>query len=199
MNVISISGEIVSDPVFSHRCHRERFFEFYVSVIRISGTPDVLRCVASELMLEKIVTGKMIRIDGEIRTRNQGKHLIVYVFADSIEDSCYSDNHVELRGYICKKPSIKESFSGRNICEFFIAHNRIHGNSDYIPCISWGRNAFRTEKIAVGTEVEVVGRLQSREYMKKLENGEKETRTAYELSVSELCVWESEDEQSNDV
>lgn len=189
MNQISISGEVATNPVFSHRYHREKFYEFFVSVTRTSGTADVLRCIASELMIDKISIGETIRIDGEIRTCNRGKHLIVYVFVNSVEESCYSDNYVELRGFICKQPRIKKTYSGRYICEFLIAHNCPHGNSDYIPCISWGRNAFRTERIAIGTEVEAIGRLQSREYTKKLNDGEEEVRVAYELSVSELCVW----------
>lgn len=197
MNQINISGEVVSNPLFSHRIKGEKFYEFFLSSTRTSGVRDVIRCIISELMLSQVSMGEMIDISGEIRTCNKESHLFIYVFATSIEESNYYDNYAKLRGFVCRKPELRRTGTGRDICDLLIAVNRPYGKSSYIPCISWGRNAYRTALLEVGSEIEIDGRLQSREYVKFLDNGEKETRVAYELSVSELCLWEEYDEHKN--
>ena len=64
--------------------------------------------------------------------------------------------------------------------------------SDYIPCICWGRNARFAGKLSVGSHVAIWGRIQSREYQKKIGNDQVISKTAYEVSVSKMECLESE-------
>ena len=50
----------------------------------------------------------------------------------------------------------------------------------------------------VGTEVKLVGRVQSRTYEKKFEDGTSETRIAYEVSVGSLEIINEEDNQEKE-
>lgn len=70
--------------------------------------------------------------------------------------------------------------------DLLLAVNRPYGKSDYIPCICWGRNARYASAFAVGGHVLIWGRIQSREYVKKLGENQAEKRIAYEVSVSKL-------------
>ena len=82
---------------------------------------------------------------------------------------------------------------GREICDLMLAVNRMYNKSDYIPCIAWGRNAGYAEKLGVGTKLVIEGRMQSREYKKKLEDGTAEMRKAFEVSVVKLEEAETEE------
>jgi len=97
-------------------------------------------------------------------------------------------NEVVLDGFICKKPIYRKTPFGREISDILLAVNRAYNKSDYIPCIAWGRNARFCENVPVGTEVRIVGRVQSREYEKKYEDGTVEKKVAYEVSVSSLEI-----------
>ena len=67
-----------------------------------------------------------------------------------------------------------------------LAVNRPYSKSDYIPCICWGRNARYASAFTVGGHVLLWGRIQSREYTKKITETETQKRVAYEVSVSKL-------------
>ena len=95
-------------------------------------------------------------------------------------------NHILLEGYICKKPVYRKTPLGREIADLLLAVNRPYGKSDYIPGICWGRNARYASGFEVGEHVQILGRIQSRDYVKKISETETQTRTAYEVSVSKL-------------
>ena len=95
-------------------------------------------------------------------------------------------NQIFLDGYICKQPVYRKTPLGREIADLLLAVNRPYGKSDYIPCICWGRNARFASAFEVGEHVQVMGRIQSREYMKKITETESQKRVAYEVSVSKL-------------
>lgn len=190
MNKIYLQG-IVSELEFSHEYKGEKFYSFSLSSNRLSGYADKLPCIVPEVNLPYIYEGQTVGICGEVRTRNvevDGKwHLEIYVFVKET-GSCGEDNinYVELQGFICKQPNLRETPLGRTICDVFIAVNRMGDRSDYIPCIFWGRQAVRAAEMEIGKEISITGRLQSREYVKQNIFGECETKTAYELSVVEL-------------
>lgn len=189
MNKIYLQG-IASDLKFSHEYKGENFYSFNLSSNRLSGVADILPCVVSEVIVRHVENGKNIGLCGEVRTRNyveNGKnHLQVYVFVIDFGDCGGDTNYVELQGFICKQPILRETPLGRMICDVIVAVNRQTGQSDYIPCIFWGRQALRVSEMEVGKEISITGRLQSREYVKQNLFGECETKTAYELSVVEL-------------
>lgn len=201
-NQVRMVGEVISDFQFSHETCGEKFYLFDLKIKRLSNEVDVLPVMISERLVNVKESGKgaFVEIDGELRSHN--KHIgektrvVLSIFAIRIEeaDMTVADytNEVMLRGYICKQPNYRDTPLGRDITDFTLAVNRPYGKSDYIPCIAWGRNAIFMGIQEVGTEVIVKGRFQSREYTKKLESGETEIRTAFELSVKNLEVVNNE-------
>lgn len=195
-NQVRMVGEIGSDFQFSHETHGEKFYLFDLNIERLSKTVDVLPILISERIVNVKESGKgaFVEIEGELRSFNkhvgEKSHLVLTIFATRIEevDTTIGLNEVMLRGFLCKKPNYRDTPSGRDITDFSLAVNRPYRQSDYIPCIAWGRNAIFMGMQEVGTEVIVQGRFQSRKYNKTLENGETEIRTAFELSVHKLEV-----------
>lgn len=196
-NQVSIVGEIVSDFVFSHEVFGEGFYMVDVSVKRLSSSADRIPVMISERLLDvtQDYKGEFIQITGQFRSYNRHEEkknrLVLSVFAREVsfveeEDDKVKSNQIFLDGYICKPPIYRKTPLGREIADMLIAVNRPYGKSDYIPCISWGRNARFTSGFEVGGHVQVWGRIQSREYIKKLEGEVTERRTAYEVSVSKL-------------
>lgn len=194
---VSIVGEIVSDFVFSHEVFGEGFYMVDVLVKRLSSSADRIPVMISERLLDVTgdYKGEFIQITGQFRSYNRHEEkknrLVLSVFAREVsfveeDDDKVKSNQIFLDGYICKPPIYRKTPLGREIADMLIAVNRPYGKSDYIPCISWGRNARFTSSFEVGGHVQVWGRIQSREYIKKLEGEVTERRTAYEVSVSKL-------------
>lgn len=193
-NKVTITGEIVSEPEYSHEVYTEGFYEFTLSVPRLSGQVDLLPVTVSERLMEdfSMEIGKVVTVYGQFRSYNkledEKSKLLLTVFARSITEANMeiNPNTVELSGYICKEPMYRTTPFKREICDILIAVNRAYNKSDYIPCIAWGRNARFVNNLQVGEKISVVGRIQSREYQKLNENNEIEIRTAYEVSLSGL-------------
>lgn len=201
MNKIVLAGLVTEEPTFSHEVHGEKFYRFYLSSSRQSGYCDVLMCTVPEIIKNGISEGNKVKVLGEIRTRNvhedDKSHLEVTVFVKEVLLYEKDENNVELDGFICKEPVYRETPFGRQITDLIVASNRERNyKSDYIPCIAWGRNAIRTSEFNVGTRVKVSGRLQSREYNKRLGDETYEVRTAYELSAAMVDAVEESGESN---
>lgn len=205
---IKVSGYVADTPVYSHETHGERFYSFFIESKRESGTLDVLPCVISHNMVERIVANQMVEIEGSIRTFNKkndnGKNkLVLFVFVDSVNNDVVEEfqdiNYVEIDGgFIAKQLDVRQTPMGRVITDFVVAINRTGGRSSYIPCIAWGRMAKLFYADYVGREVKCTGRLQSREYHKILEDGVSETMTAYELSVQNIEFMKEEEKETDE-
>lgn len=201
-NKVCFTGEIVSDAVFSHEVYGEGFYEFFVRVMRLSGQADVLPVTISERLIEgaDLEKGKTICAIGQFRSYNKienGKsRLMLTVFVRELVDDSgdKNPNSILLSGYICKPPVYRTTPFNREIADVLIAVNRAYNKSDYIPCIAWGRNARFVKNLKVGDRVAISGRIQSREYQKKLSETEMKTMTAYEVSVSKLAAFEPGEE-----
>lgn len=199
-NKIELCGVIASVPELNHKTYGENFYGFRLSCSRKSTEKDMLPIIVSDRLVEikDLQVGKKILVKGQVRTFNKHisddkRKLLITVFARDVweveeesESAPEFNNNVKLNGYICKPPVYRVTPKGREIADVLIAVNRTYGKSDYIPCITWGRNARYTGNLDVGTRVDVEGRLQSREYTKKLDDGTEEIRTAYEISVSRI-------------
>ena len=186
-NRIIFSGTVTESTVFSHEIYGEKFYRFFISSERISGVSDVIPVLISEAFLEEIKVGEKIGVDGGIRTYNKHGKLEINVTAKELFYPLdHDENYVEIDGYLCKAPTYRETPFGREISDILIATNRPYGRSDYIPSIVWGRYARKTSKKAIGTRIFAKGRIQSREYIKKLDNREIEIRVAYELSINTI-------------
>ena len=201
-NKVYVSGEIVSEGVFSHEIYGEGFYEFFVSVKRLSGQADVLPVTISERLIKgaDIGRGSQISAIGQFRSYNKidsGKsRLMLTIFVrELLEDAPEKNpNNILLSGYICKPPVYRTTPFNREIADLLIAVNRAYNKSDYIPCIAWGRNARFVKNLCVGDKVAISGRIQSREYQKRLSETDVKTMTAYEVSVSKLAAFDSADD-----
>ena len=203
-NKVALSGQIVEPPRFSHEIYGEGFFEFKLSVLRLSTQADIIPITVSERLMREtpIVVGNHIAVTGQFRSYNKltanHSRLMLTVFARTIGeyDEELNPNVIELDGYICKPPMYRTTPFKREICDILLAVNRAYNKSDYIPCIAWGRNARYVNTLAVGEHITLLGRIQSRQYNKTLEDGSQEVRTAYEVSVSRLTAGVEEHELS---
>ena len=194
-NSITLSGRILSDFAESHQVYGERFYSFYIENQRLSDAVDILPVIISERLLidQSYTPGDNVLIEGQIRSHNNfdgiKTHLKLSVFVKSImpcDAASIPVNRTILDGFICKKPVYRTTPFGREIADILLAVNRAYGKSDYIPAICWGRNAKFVSSLNVGTNVALFGRMQSREYQKRLENGDVITKTAYEVSASKI-------------
>ena len=199
-NSVTISGRVMGEPVYSHEIYGEKFYEVTLSVKRLSGMDDYLPISVSEhLMSETFHDGQMVTVAGQFRSYNKTvgdkSKLMLTVFVRDVLpfDETINPNTLELTGYICKPPIYRTTPFNREICDVLIAVNRQYNKSDYIPCIVWGRNARFAGGLAVGEHINVVGRVQSRNYQKKLPDETVVTRTAYEVSVSKITVISDEE------
>ena len=200
-NTVEVAGEVVTEPKYSHEAFGERFYIFNISVKRLSGMLDTIPVTISEraINISEIRVGKRFKIYGQFRSFNkhmENEHrLILSVFARDImelDDNQLdvNENYIFLDGYVCKEPIYRKTPLGREIADVLLAVNRSYGKSDYIPCIAWGRNARFASGLEVGSRVKICGRIQSREYQKRISDTETETRVAYEVSVSKIEVGE---------
>ncbi len=208
-NHITLVGKVTSEKRFSHEIYGEKFYIFDLSIPRLSGNADNIPITISERLLTQtdLPIDSKISVEGQFRSYNcyQGEknRLILTVFAKEVEflenqeeeiqvGKDVTTNEVILDGYICKKPIYRKTPFGREIADLLLAVNRSYNKSDYIPCIAWGRNAKFCETVPVGAEIRIVGRVQSREYEKKYEDGTIEKRVAYEVSVASLEIIDKE-------
>ena len=215
-NHLTLMGKVTSEKRFSHEIYGESFYIFDMEIPRLSDNSDIIPITVSERIIndELIAIGKTILIKGQFRSynsyENERNRLILTVFAKDIiaeedidkeleieneeERKSIASNEVVLTGYICKKPIYRKTPFGREIADILLAVNRAYNKSDYIPSIAWGRNARFCQNIEVGTEVRIVGRVQSRQYEKKYEDGTSEVRVAYEVSIGSLEILDADNE-----
>ena len=215
-NYLTLVGKVTGEKKFSHEIYGERFYVFNLVIPRLSGNNDIIPITVSERLIkeETLQEGKKLLVKGQFRSynsyENEKNRLILTVFAKDIVEIEEEENQEEenemvrkdtitnevvLVGYICKKPIYRQTPFGREISDILLAVNRAYNKSDYIPCIAWGRNARFCQNLEVGSQVKIVGRVQSRTYEKKHEDGTVETRVAYEVSIGSLEVIEEKNDE----
>ena len=218
-NYLTLVGKVTGEKRFSHEIYGESFYVFNLEIPRLSGNSDIIPITVSERLIKEdtLQEGKKLLVKGQFRSynsyENEKNRLILTVFAkdimevEDVEEDEENEivkkdtitNEVVLIGYICKKPIYRQTPFGREISDILLAVNRAYNKSDYIPCIAWGRNARFCQNLEVGSQVKIVGRVQSRMYEKKYEDGTVENRVAYEVSVGSLeVIEEKSDENGNE-
>lgn len=196
-NQVTIMGKVATEFSFSHEVFGEGFYMVEVEVKRLSNSEDRIPLMISERLIDvtQDYTGEYIMVHGQFRSYNrheeQKNRLVLSVFVREIsfmeeEPDGTKTNSIWLDGYICKEPIYRKTPLGREIADLLLAVNRPYGKSDYIPCICWGRNARYASGFEVGEHVQLLGRIQSRKYVKRISDTETEKRVAYEVSVSKL-------------
>ena len=194
-NNVRVTGRI-DGFAYDHTAYGEKFYASHVHIRRLSETVDDIPVIASEYLVKKDdFDGKYVEIDGEFRSMNvhtgERSRLVLQLFVKNIrivktKESADDENEIVLDGFLVKNPIYRVTPNGRQIADLMIAVNRPLGRSDYIPCICWGKSAKWAENLEVGTEIFVQGRIQSREYIKRLSEDESEIRTAYEVSIERM-------------
>lgn len=198
-NEVELCGTVDSELSFSHEVYGEGFYQFFLSVPRLSDISDRINITISERLLQdvSINMGETVCVCGQFRSYNNysdnGNRLILTVFARDIElnpadAATRNPNHIFLNGFLCKKPVYRTTPFGREITDILVAVNRAYNKSDYIPCIAWGRNARFSSTLDIGENIKIRGRIQSREYQKKIDDDNVITKTAYEISISKMEV-----------
>lgn len=206
-NKVYIEGKIAEPLTFSHEMYGEGFYNFKIEVPRLSNAVDVLPVTVSERLIGNMdmAIGKTISVEGQLRSYNKfiegNNRLILTIFARDIkfiDEISKSPNLIYIDGFICKAPVYRTTPFGREITDLLVAVNRPYNKSDYIPGIAWGRNARFSSQLSVGTHIKVWGRIQSREYEKKLSEDNVIKRVAYEVSISKMENCEEKDEENED-
>lgn len=194
-NLLQLKGKIIETPTYSHSVLGEGFFETKLEVKRLSTEVDILPVTISERLIDGIKVGAEIGIKGQFRSYNKledmHSKLMLTVFVREIIDpqTINIANSINLVGYICKDSVYRTTPFGREIADILLAVNRAYNKSDYLPCIAWGRNARFVKDLQVGEKLEISGRVQSRNYQKKI--GEQVvTKTAYEISINSIMIAE---------
>lgn len=226
-NYLTLVGKVTGEKEFSHEIYGERFYTFKLSIPRLSGNADIIPITISERIItdDMLTEGKKLLIKGQFRSynsyQNERNKLVLTVFAKDVQEVKDEEvevegneeveeneivkkeatiNEVVLIGYICKKPIYRQTPFGREIADLLLAVNRAYNKSDYIPTIAWGRNARFCQTLEVGAQVKIVGRVQSRTYEKKYEDGTVEQKVAYEVSICSLeLIEQAGDEETSKV
>ncbi len=195
-NHVTVTGKIISDCVFSHEVYGEGFYKFDIDVSRLSEASDVLPITVSERLIDKasLTIGSNVEIEGQLRSYNNyldnKNKLVLTIFARDVkfleDNENKNPNVIVLNGYVCKAPVYRTTPFGREISDLLVAVNRSYNKSDYIPCIAWGRNAKFCGTFNIGDNVKIWGRMQSRNYQKKQEDGSVLDKIAYEVSISKI-------------
>ncbi|MDY4976000.1 MAG: single-stranded DNA-binding protein [Clostridia bacterium] len=206
-NEVKVLGTIETNLQFSHEVYGEGFYSFVLNVKRLSDISDYILITVSERLLSGISMeiGKAVEISGQFRSynsyNNNERKLVLTVFAKDLtpvppENAAKNLNYIFLNGFVCKPPAYRTTPFGREITDLLLAVNRQYNKSDYIPCIAWGRNARFASELSVGSNIKIWGRVQSREYQKKISENELINKTAYEISISKMEEAEKESQHS---
>lgn len=194
-NKAYLCGKIITQPKLSHKVFDENFYEFDLEVPRLSNSVDILPVLLSEKLVEQggLKLGTILGVSGQFRSYNKQENgkskLVLTMFAREVsmlKTFAENPNLIELVGYVCKQPIFRTTPFKREICDILVAVNRAYNKSDYLPCIAWGRNARYAKNLAVGEKISLLGRIQSRDYEKKLDSGETIKKTAYEISIIKI-------------
>lgn len=203
-NKLYLEGVVASKLEFSHEMYGEGFYNFYLDVQRLSDAKDRLFVTVSERLITgmNLDVGKEIIVEGQLRSYNKfvdgANRLILTVFARNIQpctERSKNPNQIFLDGFICKKPVYRTTPFGREISDMLLAVNRAYNKSDYIPTIAWGRNSRFCESLTVGDNIRIWGRLQSREYEKKVSDSAAIKKIAYEVSISKMEKVQKENDE----
>lgn len=192
-NAVYLCGIVNSEPTYSHEFYGEKFYDFFLKVPRLSEYCDILPITVSERIMNEVnlQIGETIALDGQLRSFNKlvedHSHLMLTVFVKNFKTPVKGNpNIIELKGYICKQPIYRTTPYNREICDLLIAVNRAYNKSDYIPCIAWGRNARFLKDANIGQKINLSGRVQSREYNKRIGENDFVKKTAYEISINKV-------------
>lgn len=200
-NAAGLAGELTELEEVTDICGLR--FNGYLAKIetkRPSGIIDEVAVAFTEAAVDRGKTGDGLRLENyflpgsrllisgrqqALKDFKSGK-VLVFILAEYIglSPKAMLQNDVALMGELAYKPTYRETPRGKRISDIFVkVENVLTGVGCYIPCICWQENADEVAGWQPGDKVKLLGRCQSREYMKGTEAG-REVKTVYEISVS---------------
>lgn len=205
LNEIVLRGTILTDLEEVSGKLSDKFLQFKLQSRRLSKTTDniVVYIPISAGGLNLLNVGTRIDLVGVIRTRthpntdnfSQAKQTTskrkLEVFVECKKFTLVNDqqddyNNVKLLGKLYKNPIHRQTCKGRFITELALEVKIDKFKHASVPCVCWGHNSKLTANLPIDTVLEVEGRLQSREYLKRFQDGSEEIRIAYEVSISKI-------------
>ena len=202
-NKIILKGITVSELQECQEKFGEDYLQIDLKCNRFSKGEDTLKVYFQRDMsgLHLLKEGIKLSLTGKIcihslyNEKTRKNYTITFVICEKFNlctemDKNESDmNEVKLEGVICKKPTFRITTAGTALATIILRVAYME-NTSYIPCIFWQNNANQIAEFPAGTTVEIIGRLQSRNYVKKYDDKEV-VKTTYEVSVGKITnvIW----------
>ena len=190
-----IAGEVEKQPDIYGASNLSRL---YLEIERKSGSRQdsdrviVIYGQEAEATPGQLVDGAYIMVMGQMQTYKEvpGGRIVVFVLAEYVgvvSEQVEQQNGVYLEGIVARKPIHRTTPKGRKITEVSVKVPSAftEGYFSFIPTICWGSDAEAAAEYQEGTGIALEGRLQSREYTKRLDGAEV-AFTAYEVSAQHI-------------
>lgn len=199
-NIAGIAGRILRAPERLNSLYgRKDLYRAYADIERRSGVSDSVILIfhaaaidreghGDEQPAELLTVGTAVLFTGAAQTmRNTDSgQFDTFIMCDYIRTG-YAEpqNEIRITGTIERKPTHRATPAGKKITDIVIRVPSHFESSFYclIPVITWNKTAEAAAELEAGDTVEISGRLQSREYTKRYEDGREEQRTTTEISA----------------
>lgn len=207
-DTIGIVGIITEKPclILDAQEWKKKVFETKLKRMRPSGTYDEFilqfpaEAAGEKENLKSIIEGVEVLVGGEVRSQNilnpssTENRVKIFIYAEAIvvnDPPACQQNEVKICGNICRMPRPRHIRRGEKkiaITDIIVAV-KSQVKTCYIPCVCWGEDAEAVAHLKVGTYVELIGRLQSRQFKRIIKgNPVPYLMTAYEISVTEVYL-----------
>lgn len=196
-NIVNLCGELVRDKYNKLYNNATNYYTSFIKVDRQSKQSDILPIKLSSriITIEELeaLENKKIYLEGkglsfEKQSDGRNKRIItigVDKITDQIPEDVETNNYVEIQGKIIKKPVFRITPLGRYITELTIESVINNNYKATLPCICWSKLAINVAEYNPEDRVTVIGRFQSRSYVKKNDINKMEKIT-YEISASNI-------------
>ncbi len=195
-NVVGLAGRIAGEIEKQPDIYGARnLSRLYLEIERKSGSRQdsdrviVIYGQEAEATPGQLVDGAYVMVMGEMQTYKEvpGGRIVVFVLAEYVgvvSERVEQQNGVYLEGVVARKPIHRTTPLGKKITEVVVKVPSAftEGYFSFIPTICWKEYAEWAATCQEGARVALEGRLQSREYKKRLD-GVEAVLTAYEVSA----------------
>lgn len=190
-----IAGEIERQPdIYGTRGLKR----FSLEISRADGSRQasdrviVIYGQEAEATPGQLEEGAYVMVMGKMQTYKEvpGGRIVVFVLAEYVgvvSEQVEQQNGVYLEGIVARKPIHRTTPKGRKITEVTVKVPSAftEGYFSFIPTICWGSDAEAAAEYQEGARVALEGRLQSRDYTKRMD-GIDAVLTAYEVSAQHI-------------
>lgn len=190
-NEVVYAGQVLDEPVFSHKDGGKKYYRVRISCQRMNSRKnkfDIVPVVLRESLVREADVKPMaiIKVTGKFcsRLRDNGNNTFIrqnYILATEAIPWLVDVNEFEGVGIVETEPEIRTTVNGQQVCELIIKNKNTF--SDYhLPIVFWGAKIKKAKKLMPGDVIEVTGMLQSRRST-RMYKGESVGCTLTECSV----------------